>query len=372
MVATPLPAALPAIAPEVLGARGQIVEEGPGTAFFDNPGDVVGDARRAVYRSVSGVDGSPRTVSGAFFLPHGTPPPGGWPVVSMAHGTTGIDPGCGPSLDHTLAGYLPAVTSYLSEGYAVAMTDYEGLGTDGRHPYLEPRTAAFNVTDAVRALANLFPGVSNRWVAFGNSQGGQAAWAAGELTGWYGAGLDMVGSVALSPAANLTPLADLVRDGSLSGDQRAALPMAVAGITRYEPDLRTEQLRAGVAPAELDRSFGCPPDGGGPLVSSVAHKGVSDALREALRRIALPQQRLAVPLLVINGLGDTTIYPQWVGFAVEQACALGGRIEHLEVKDAGHGDLGGPAYAAASDWVRDRFAAGQAPSNCGAAPTVLP
>ena len=49
---------------------------------------VLGEAWRAVYTSVSGVDGGIREVSGAFFVPRGTPPENGWPVISLAHGTT--------------------------------------------------------------------------------------------------------------------------------------------------------------------------------------------------------------------------------------------------------------------------------------------
>ena len=57
---------------------------------------VLGEAWRAVYTSVSGVDGGLREVSGAFFVPSGTPPQNGWPVISLAHGTTGIGHDCGP------------------------------------------------------------------------------------------------------------------------------------------------------------------------------------------------------------------------------------------------------------------------------------
>jgi hypothetical protein len=34
---------------------------------------------------------------------------------------------------------------------AVAATDYQGLGAPGVHPYLDAKTAGFNVIDSVRA-----------------------------------------------------------------------------------------------------------------------------------------------------------------------------------------------------------------------------
>ena len=102
-----------------------------------------------------------REVSGAFFVPRGTPPENGWPVISLAHGTTGIGHDCGPSRQPDLMGYAPMIQSFLADKYAVALTDYEGLGESGSHPYLEPRTAAFNTIDAVRAMRDISPTVSD-------------------------------------------------------------------------------------------------------------------------------------------------------------------------------------------------------------------
>src|SRR3954452_13619121 len=42
-----------------------------------------------LYRS-TGIDGKPVAVSGTVSIPRGKAPKGGWPVVTWAHGTTGI------------------------------------------------------------------------------------------------------------------------------------------------------------------------------------------------------------------------------------------------------------------------------------------
>ena len=180
--AAPIVVALPDVAADVWQSRGHVVRQDP----YDDPpledrDSVLGQAWRAVYTSVSGVDGGRREVSGAFFVPRGTPPKNGWPLISLAHGTTGIGNNCGPSRQADLMGYAPMVRSFLADKYAVALTDYEGLGESGLHPYLEPRTAAFNTIDAARAMRDISPAVSGRWVAVGYSQGGQAVWAANEL-----------------------------------------------------------------------------------------------------------------------------------------------------------------------------------------------
>src|SRR5438067_333714 len=47
-----------------------------------------GIQKRILYTSTDGVDGtSPVIVSGAVFIPKGTPPASGWPIVAWAHGT---------------------------------------------------------------------------------------------------------------------------------------------------------------------------------------------------------------------------------------------------------------------------------------------
>lgn len=376
-LADPLPSTAPSITADTLQMRGQLVEQSE--QAFDDPDHLIGQARRAVYKSVSGLDGTVRDVSGAFFLPAGSPPPGGWRVISIGHGTTGIGTDCGPSRDSDLLGFRSMVDSYLREGYAVAMTDYEGLGGTGSHPYLEPRTAGFNVVDAVRALRNLFPNVSTYWAGLGNSQGGQAVWAANELAGQYATGLNLVGSVALSPAANITAIADLGRAGGLSSEQRDLLPLIAEGVARYDPRLVEDGVAPRLTAEQQTQAFSCDSDAGGrrdelvpPTSIHLDDERTVAVFRTALRRIALPQQPLAAPMLVVNGLDDRTIPAEWVRTAVGQACALGDHIDHVEVTGAGHGDLGAQAYDIASQWLRDRFAGSPAPSNCGDAARVVP
>src|SRR3954451_17425441 len=97
-----------------------------------------GSNRLILYRS-TGVKGKAVAVSGAVAIPKGKAPKGGWPVVSWAHGTTGIADSCAPSRDgaNPLSSYAyPLLQRWLKAGYAVVRTDYEGLGAPGAHPYL--------------------------------------------------------------------------------------------------------------------------------------------------------------------------------------------------------------------------------------------
>ena len=178
-------------------------------------------AGRIEYTSTSGIDDSETAVTGTVFAPKGEPPPGGWPIITFGHGSAGIQPDCAPSLSPDLTGLAPPVALLGQAGYVVVLPDYQGLGnTNSYSPYLEPKTAGYNMIDATRAARKLVPNTSERWVAAGFSQGGQAAWAANELAQTYGEGLTLLGSVALAPPLDLTFIADTAAAGALNEEQK--------------------------------------------------------------------------------------------------------------------------------------------------------
>ncbi|WP_319454955.1 MULTISPECIES: alpha/beta fold hydrolase [unclassified Mycobacterium] len=327
-----------------------------------------------MYTSVSGVDGTIRQVSGAFFIPRGSPPQNGWRVISLAHATTGIDNGCGPSAEPDLRGYLPTIRSFVAQRYAVALSDYEGLGESGSHPFMEPRTAAFNVIDAVRALRESSPTVSTRWVAVGSSQGGQAAWAANELNSYYGDGIELLGSVAMAPAANITGVANLAWAGSLTEEQQSLYPLMIVGLERYNADLDERAFLHGRIAADKGALADCQSPvtdpGNGSTRADLKPDTLLDVdrLRDALQRIALPQRQLDKPMLVVNGTRDETVLAPWVSSAVSDSCRLGGQIERVEIPDAGHADLAAEADDTVQGWISYRFARLAPPSSCQTSP----
>jgi len=372
------PIAHPAVAAtqQALDHRGQIVKTYPDTKFAPRLVDAAGAVTRAIYRSTSGVTGSSSYVAGFFAVPKGAPPAGGWPVVSFAHGTTGVDHGCGPSATPDLMGYDETVSTILKSGYAVAMTDYQGLDDldlhplqePGHHPFLEPYTAAYNVIDAVRAIRALFPTTSTKWAAAGGSQGGQAVWAANEFSPDYGQGLELLGSVALAPNANITPLADLAFTRKLSADQLGVMPLVIVGLQRagFLPS-GTSFLRGDAAKFQTE-ILGCQADSAIARSKiraedvSPANEAAADELRHALQMIALPQRPLSAPLLVINGKRDELISPSWVSYAIKQSCEAGGKVQHVEYPDAGH--LIVLNDDTALKWLKKRINGDEPESNC--------
>ncbi|MEV5001715.1 hypothetical protein [Nocardioides sp. LML1-1-1.1] len=200
-------------APDHLPAAGDVVrvESLPEASWV--PG-VTAAAYRLTYVTTD-TFGRPATSTGAVFVPQGTVPAGGWPVLAWAHGTTGLADTCAPSASPAM--FTPTSRAYLrtwmEQGYAVVASDYAGLGTPGPHAYLDAEAAAHNVVDMVRAGhafgAGLPPGqrLSNRWVALGQSQGAGAAIAtARQATALGGPTLSYLGAVGTGTPAYIDRL----------------------------------------------------------------------------------------------------------------------------------------------------------------------
>src|SRR5690606_36337652 len=101
-------------------------------------------------------DGKSNTVSGTVLVPEDDRE-GPRPLLTYAVGTVGIGDRCAPS-----AGFpkgetreAPLIEGALLRGWAVAVTDYEGLGTPGTHTYTVGRAAGTAVLDAARAAQRL-------------------------------------------------------------------------------------------------------------------------------------------------------------------------------------------------------------------------
>jgi secretory lipase len=186
------------------------------------------DGNRVMYRGV-GYDGATRAVSGCVFVPFGSAPPSGWPVVGYAHGTTGLAEHCAPSRVGLTRGEREHVSRWLAAGYAVAATDYEGLATAGPHPYLHGEAVADDVINFSRAARSLHDRIGRTWLVAGFSQGGHAALFTGLVATRYAPELDFRGTIALAPPVQPPRL---VRFLTRFGDRPVSLmlPFLLAGV----------------------------------------------------------------------------------------------------------------------------------------------
>ncbi|MGE2736119.1 alpha/beta hydrolase family protein [Mycolicibacterium vaccae] len=224
---------------------GQLLTAHPLTTAAALPG---ADTRLITYVSEDS-HGQPIVVSGTVSVPRGTPPDGGWPVISWAHGTTGYADTCAPSADTTdglVHDYIsvvnPVLDGWIGRGYAVVQTDYQGLGTPGGHPYIDGVSEAHTVTDIVAAARELDSSINGDYVAMGHSQGGQAVLftAADPDRG----GLNLLGAVALAPGGvDLRLAVDLIRSGNpeVTAAQRF-VPLLVLGAAVVEPTIDPDSI----------------------------------------------------------------------------------------------------------------------------------
>jgi pimeloyl-ACP methyl ester carboxylesterase len=200
----------------------------PGAIIRTEPVSVPGldgSVQRIMYGSES-IRGEAIAVTGIVAVPDTPPPAGGYPVLAWAHGTTGIADACAPSLAAETRS-LPLLDELLDQGWLVVATDYEGMGTPGRHPYIVGESEARSVVDSVRAARNL-PDlqVSTDYVVWGHSQGGHSAMFALDRAASLAPELDLRGVVAGAPPSQL----DLVYDYLAGSPYRYYLLMVGAAI----------------------------------------------------------------------------------------------------------------------------------------------
>ena len=154
-----------------------------------------------------GVNGKEVQATSLVFTPKTPVPKDGWPIVIWAHGTTGVADICAPSRLALGSDVKNMISKFLAEGYVVVAPDYAGLGSGGDHRFLNVKSEAYSITDAVVAARNwLGTKASKQWVTVGHSQGGQAALGAAQYASR--AQLNYKGTVAVAPASNLKTIFD--------------------------------------------------------------------------------------------------------------------------------------------------------------------
>jgi pimeloyl-ACP methyl ester carboxylesterase len=334
--------------------------------------EMVQTSVRILYRSTSGVDGSRTAVSGTVFVPNGRPPAGGWPIAAIGHPTSGLNSPCAPSAYPGLMGNLTSIIPFLELGLVGVLPDYQGLGTPGRHPYLDSTTEAYNVIDAVRAAREVVSAASDAWISYGVSQGGQAVWAANELAADYGRGLRLEGSISIAAPTDLRPLVDEMVAGTLTTPQKVLLPMLLRGLQVLHPELRLADYLHGTMLSRIDVFLSCAgeqeglksmvADAAPPSETTPIDAAAADRLRGWLGRSALPQRPASAPMLVAYGDADQVVLPAWTREGVRRACAIGDVIDLQVAPGQGHGmlDLGTTPVT----WVKDRLAGVPAPNTC--------
>jgi pimeloyl-ACP methyl ester carboxylesterase len=333
--------------PATLPARAGDVIRSVETNFGLN-GNVTSTA--IMYRSTN-ARGQANAVTGTLLVPKSAwTGSGPRPVIAYAVGTQGVGDNCAPSKSIARDGSYESgnLQLLLDQGWAVAVTDYEGLGTPGDHTYIVRAAEGHAVLDMVRAAQRL-PGsgvAANAPVGiWGYSQGGQAAAAAAELEASYAPELDVRGTVAGGVPSNLEGVA-----ANLNGPNNfffTFLAFAALGLDTAYPELDLESYLndAGRNLFNSGRNA-CLVDGlllgtGQRIENLTTSNPLNTPQWQArVREQALGTVRPAAPALLYHGQQDQVIpYDQGTGLR-DSWCSRGARVRFVTTQTDHIGGFG--------------------------------
>lgn len=332
------------------------------------------EAWRVEYASTSAT-GEKNTVSGMVIVPKdGKTEPR--PLITYAVGTVGMGDDCAPSATSPRGDTTEAllINNALLRGWAVAVTDYEGLGTPGDHTYTVGRAAGSAMLDAARAAQRL-PEAQRMGVGeespvgiMGYSQGGQAsAWAA-EMHDAYAPELDVKGTASGGVPADLHEVSEHIN----GGDKAGFLLMSAIGHDAVYPELRLgsylndegRKLTTMTKDACLDEILS---EGSGKRIEDVTTTNPLETpeWKERIGENRLGTRSVDHPVYVYHGEQDQTIpYEQGTGLRSDW-CGQGNTVEFTSYPLLDHVPTAVLGSAPAVDWLGDRFDGKPAESDCG-------
>lgn len=360
---------------DLSGRPGRVLKQ-EATETMLTPGDVAARAQRIMYTSRS-AQGERTAVTGTLITPAGAWfGPGTRPLVSFAVGTQGMADRCAPSRQ------LQAGTEYesgtigglLTRGYAVVVTDYEGLGTPGVHAYVNTVALGHNVLDAARAATRVTTDRVPRSApvfTFGYSEGGNASAGALEEAARYAPRLNLRGGYVGAVPADLAKVAEPL-DGS---PYVAFLLYSVAALDADYPRLGISDLlnregrravRAakrtctdevlqfgGTRSSDLTRS-------GRPITQLLARPDIA----RVLARLRVGDQAPEVPVVMAHTLLDDVVPFGQARTAARQWCAGGARVAFRTGLALTHVAGAVEAYPKAFSWLEGRVQGLPAPNTC--------
>jgi len=310
-------------------------------------------------------------VSGTISIPPGRPPAAGWPVLNWAHGTTGIADICAPSRDapghpsHIYNQLADAsLNQWVKRGYVVLKSDYEGLGSPGRHPYLVGASEARGIVDILLAARRLYPAIGRSWAVMGHSQGGHAALFTASLAPAWAPDLELIGVVALAPLGGARDMIAglgnihtrvpalgflaLVLMGAAAADRTVCLdqmltPGALRLLARAETTGIDDLLAPGSPPLLAPAGIFRPGIDRSPLLRVLAANDPS-------------MLRLRGPALIVQGNDDLLVAPRGTDHIVRSLNASGAMLAYHRYPGRGHFDLIEAAHTENARWIDTRLA----------------
>jgi hypothetical protein len=365
--------------PATVSATPGTVLKAESMAFYLDPLRTLRSTARATRVMYATQDraGSPIAVTGTVLVPP-VPwiGPGQRPVIGYAAGTQGMGDQCAPSRQLAAGSEYEGafISGLLTRGYAVAMTDYQGLGTPGTHTYMVREAQAHAVLDMVRAAQRL-PGTglptAGPVMLAGYSQGGGASAAAVELAPTYAPELRLRGAVAGAVPAELGAVAAHL-DGSLYSafalyavaGQSAAYGLDLDGFlnargTSVIAAVKAECVGESIALHAFTRSSDLTKDG-----RTLTELAASEPFRSIIADQRIGRLEPKVPVLVTHSVLDDVI-PYAVGRGLARDwCARGADVAFSSTITPTHVGGAVPSFAKEYAFLEARVAGLPQVSDC--------
>lgn len=330
---------------------------------------------RLLYTSTEGLFAEKTVaVSGALFLPKGTAPEGGWPLLGWAHGTVGIADVCAPSWNGRQSRDLTYLNYWLANGYAIVASDYQGLGTPGTHPYLATRPVAYSNLDIIRAIQKAGFSVSDSVVIIGQSQGAQAALSTVGNAADYAPELDIRGVVATgAPYFNAEGIAAIqaTRPKDVVDPMLGYNFLALSMLSLIDQEFVLEDyVSTDVLPVAMAVNDTCYAE----MKKLVKKEQVTynkafkqspaEPLQKAFKRMEYPTPKLTAPAFMGIGGKDVNTPPRMQQALVRDFCAAGSKVEVHYYRTGTHGSIVNGSTEDSSLFVAAAFVGGNITGNC--------
>jgi pimeloyl-ACP methyl ester carboxylesterase len=214
--------------------------------------------------------------------------------------------------------------------------------------------------------------LDKRMVVWGYSQGGHAALWTGIVGPRYAPDLEILGVVAIAPAANIKNILAM----NVAMDKRFG-PYLALSYSRFYPDIRFEQA---VRPEALDAArqivnlcdFVPPEDSeriealaatfDGPALATSSNKALQARLEQNTA-----DGLIQAPVAIAQGLSDTVVPSQATDAYVKERCSAGQRLEYWTFARRDHFTIvqpGAPLEELLIRWTMARFANEPQASGC--------
>jgi len=369
-------------------------------------------AWRVAYIS-SDISGRKTIATGMVVVPTGPTPAGGRPIMSWAHGTTGTAQNCGPSQvfdpvvplnQYFLVGGnswtdygIPSIEEWIKEGYVIAATDYQGLGSGGKHQYGVSATNGMDAINAIRAAGSMKEtGANKKTLVYGWSQGGGATIAAASMPeyikqkGTAYDDLDVLGFVALAPldlaaAAPKGKITQAQADEYFAGTLKefsngvfnfSHAVMGYWGSQAAFPNLKLSDILTdeGVKAVNEVLDNKCMHATADTLnynykttFMNLVKKSPSNTLAwsEAFVKGSVAQVKPVAPVQIYFGTADITVPPPMHKAYQEQMCKLGGNVGRMQLPgEQDHYTTPPVSKQYYLQWIKDRVAGKPLANGC--------